>query len=224
MKEYLSLIFILCVLSFTVNPAAAVTDQGLGWGLEIGDRFDFHFVYVDSKNPVYSREFDFYFEVVSLTTIPNDITGLTVPYFNISCAADYYFANGTALGAYVPILPGLTLPVGNWSLWTSIIQTMEHPSADYATFDAVESGETWSYSVDWSIEDTMHTQGSATYLKSDGVLTRYDWNVWDSTGSPLFEYHLTRPGYEGGLPVVVIVGIGIGIAAVVVILFLAKRT
>jgi hypothetical protein len=224
-RSYIPLFALLCVFLIAVNPVGAATDQGLEWGFDVDDRFDFHFRYVDHQNSIYSKEFDFYFVVVSLSTIPDGITGLPIPYLNLSCTVDYFFANDTDLGPYAAILPGLMLPIGNWTLWTTIIEAIEHPTADYATFDAVQYSESWSYSADYGGAEIPHDQGSATYLKADGVMTRFDWKVWDAMGSPLFEYHVTRAGYEGSFPVILVTLAGIGVAAVVIVVvaYVLKR-
>ena len=223
MRRMVPLLVVLCALLLTVNPTDATTNQGLEWGFDVGDRFDFHFRYVDHQNPVYSKEYDFYFEVAAHSVIPDGITGLPIPYLNLSCPVDYYFANGTDLGPYSAILPGLMLPIGNWTMWTSIIEAIEHPTADYATFDAGGSSSVWSYSAEYGGEYIPHDQGSASYLRADGVMTRFDWKSWDAMGSPLFEYHITRVGYEGGFPIILVAVAVLGIAAIVLIVFVKRR-
>jgi hypothetical protein len=217
MRRYTPLLGFLCLLLLAATPVGAVTNQGLDWGFDVGDRFDFHFRYVDHQNSMYSKEYDFYFEVVSLSTIPDGITGLTIPYLNLSCAVGYYFANGTDLGPYAAVLPGLALPVGNWSLWTSIIEAIAHPTADYYTFDASDSGTAWSYYADYGGVGIPHEQGSVIYLKADGVLTRFEWKAWDAMGSPLYEYYVRRLGYDDSFPVVLVTLVGVFVAVVVII-------
>jgi hypothetical protein len=215
----------MCVLLFIVSSAVATTSQGLEWGIVVEDHFDFHFRYTDYAEPVYSKTFDFYFEVVSLPVISDSISAVQgIPYLNITTDLDFYYTNSTALGTMSAMLPKLVLPIGNWALWTTLLENVIfHEEAEYSLIDASESSSTWSYLARYGGNDMFSGDGTATYLKDNGVLTYYNWVAYNEAGSPIYEYEISRVGCEP-VSLVFILGLGgIGLVVVIVIVLFAKK-
>ncbi|MHA2081379.1 MAG: hypothetical protein ACW99H_09570, partial [Candidatus Thorarchaeota archaeon] len=89
---------ILFVLMVSCGTAEGISNHGLAWGIEVGDRFDYHYSY-RSSDPSNSEDLDYYVVVDSLPEIPVDITEL--PQVSSSSTNEmneyfsFYLMNGT---------------------------------------------------------------------------------------------------------------------------------
>ena len=209
---------VLCIVTMLVPLVAATSNQNLDWGVEVGNRFDYHFRYQDYDYPIYDKEFDFYIVVESLPTIPDDINEVHSPYyFNISIGLEWFFANGTDMGLYSALLPHMIHPVGNWALWTTLLEEWESQSTHYIEDITIsESFSTWTWTRDSQFDDIdlLGEDGTATFRKSNGVLTYYRDTGFDATGSKYFEYEVTM--LNAGLPLEDMIAVG-GIAVILVV-------
>jgi len=217
---------VLCLLTILIPIVTATSNQNLDWGVEVGNRYDYHFRYQDYNNPIYDTEFDFYIEVESLPTIPNDITKVNSPlFFNISIDLDWFFANGTDMGLYVAFLPHMIHPVGNWALWATLLEEWESRSTNYIesiTISETLSRWTWTRHSQITDTDLLGEDGTATFQKSDGVLTYFRDTGFDGSGDKYFEYEVTL--LNAGLPMEDIIAVGgVVVVLVVVIVVCLKR-
>ncbi|MHA2211198.1 MAG: hypothetical protein ACXABV_18735 [Candidatus Thorarchaeota archaeon] len=118
-KALLGVLFLsLMIFSF---PVVAQTNQGLTWGFDPGDEYHFEF-HLDAEDMQIDEEI-YFNSSDALPTIPDSLDNWTdIPWVTI----DAFYANGTDLGIIALIfLTALNfqLPVGNWTLMSSIYST-----------------------------------------------------------------------------------------------------
>jgi len=172
----------LLALSFVamliVSPAAAATSQGLEWGIDNGDQWNFDMTSVADG----STEFDevMYFESTGgLSTIPNILDNWTLipkPTFDIT------WANGTSLGwsalifiFYFFVTDTFAVPIGNYTLLGELYE--DHPFYNGTVYN---SGGYWGMELTENIlggDVTIHVD----YLKEDGFLAH--WTVETVNGT-----------------------------------------
>jgi hypothetical protein len=81
-RKRVSILVLLCVVGLFPIVGSGASNQNLEWGVQIGDRFDFHFRYENYYEPIYNEEYDCYIVVESLPAIPNDINEVNSPWRN----------------------------------------------------------------------------------------------------------------------------------------------
>ena len=220
------MLILLCILAIWTPLVNAASNQNLDWGVEVGNRFEYHFRYQDYNYPIYDKEYDFYIVVESLPTIPNDINDVVSPYyFNSSIGLDELFANGTDMGPYADILPQMIVPTGNWALWTTLLEDWESMSTHHIESITVsESFSTWTWTrvSQFDSTDLWGEDGTATFRKSDGVLTYFRDTGINGTGDKYFEYEVTL--LDAGLPMEVFLAAGgVAVVLVVAVMILLKK-
>ena len=222
-KTLVSILIVFCLIGLLPTLGSAATNQGLEWGVEVGDRFDYHVRQNDYSQPAYSFEFDCYFVVESLPTIQDNISEIIHPIiFNVTPDANLYFANGTAANLWKSAFPQMIVPVGNWSLWSVLLE-------DYAAntslfhYDSINISETatswtWIASSQFAETNQVSREETATFRKSDGVLNNYHLISFYSYGDKKGEYRITRAGYFPQLGTyLLLVGFGVAIVAAVIL-------
>ena len=173
MKRTLQLLIALAISTmFVVSPVAAATNQGLSWGVIVGDAFNYQLT-IGGTGTVTSMNEGFYMNVTGTDPVPNSITDWTqIPDISVGL----WWTNGTTMGwfalvfiGFVYLGTGLVLPAGNWTLLAQVVKTyvMWNTSTTFV-----------NSSLYWGLSLTLPMSGlsgviQASYLKSDGVLARY---------------------------------------------------
>ena len=191
----------------------AVENHNLSWGVEVGDRFDYHFAIRYSASSS-NRDYYYYVEVDSLPTIPINVTDN--PIITSSVANEFntyfsfYFLNDTEITNL--IVQWSAYPKGNWSLIQELSLTALNVTEDEA--DIFDTDTEWGMTM--SIDESLgvHTD-TVRYSKSDGALNllEMNWQYYDGT------YRIFRTTRSTGSTVIPFL-IGIGVATLAIILVL----
>lgn len=218
MKRVSQMIFSLALISMLfLVQAEAATSQGLEWGLEVGDQYNYDTVLRDSNNETI-REEVIHFIVDTRPLIP-DIVNVWDELPTIE--ADIMWANDASTEELVfdyfmyAMDVELVLPIGNW---TFLIDLYE----DTAHFDGTIS-DTDGY---WGLEGIIFVYGEATvyidYLKDDGLMAHFTVNYYNGS------LDVTRQGLSGGIldlitDNIVYIGAVVVVLAVVCIYYIKKK-
>lgn len=216
------LLTVLCMFILLAPLAAVTSNQNLDWGVEIGDRFNFYFRYEDYYEPIYSKEYDCYIVVESLPIIPDDINEVfSLQYFNESADLGVFLANGTDMGPWSAHLPQMILPVGNWILWSNLLEDYEASStyhSESVNITETFSTWTWTHSSQYYSDELTGEDGTATFRKTDGVLSYFRYAGLNNMGNKYFEYEITEVGIIPQMGVyLALAGVIVGIIAVAVL-------
>ena len=166
------------VAMFIVSPVAAATSQGLEWGINVGDQWNFNITSITEG--VTDIDEVMYFEATGgLSTIHNILTDWTLmptPTFDIT------WENGTSLGwsALIFIFYGIVVdrwavPIGNYTLLGELYD--DHPFYNGTVYNA---GNYWGMDLTENFigsDITVHVD----FLKADGFLAH--WTVSTVNGS-----------------------------------------
>ncbi len=203
-----------------IGRVQAVENHNLSWGVEVGDRFDYHFATRSSVSSS-NRDYYYYVEIDSLPTIPTNVT--ESPRITASSVNEYntyfsfYFMNDTEVefmsfhwSAY---------PIGNWSLVKDLSLLKWNYTEDEV--DIIDTETEWGMVVSVDEPRGVHTD-TLRYSKSDGALNLLEMN-WQNYDDTYLIYRTTRL-YEG-IDMTVVIGAAavFGLAAVVVVV-LRKRS
>ena len=188
MKRTLQVLLALSLATmFLVSPVAAATSQGLEWGIEVGDQWNFDLTSVTDGVTEMSEVM--YFEVTGgAATIPNILTlWSSIP----TVTFDIEWANGTALGwsalifiFYAVATSGWVVPIGNYTLLGELYEANV-----FYNGTVYNSGNYWGMDVDDFLGDPIDIH--VDYLKDDGFLAH--WTVTTENGS----LTMTRQGLPG---------------------------
>lgn len=220
MKRTLQILLALSLISmFIISPVAAATSQGLEWGIESGDQWNFDMKSVTEGTQDFAEVV--YFEVTGgVSAIPNILTDwLAIP----DVTFDVTWENGTSLGLsafmfifwYLTVSNKFVVPIGNYTLLGEL----------YA--DSAYNGTAYNKASYWGMEVTdLDIFGTLfdihiDYLKDDGMLAH--WNV--KSGN----YTLTM--VRQGLPSFDIVGliqdnlllVGAGVVILILLVVICAR-
>lgn len=216
MKRALEVLVAFSIASmFLISPVAAATSQGLEWGIELNDQYNFDIT--SETNGVNDLDAVIYFEVTGgLSTIPNILTdwsSIPKPTFTIQ------WANGTSLGwsALIFIFYGIAtdcwvVPIGNYTLLGEL-----YDADVFHNGTVFDTGSYWGMDVNDFLGNTVDIH--VDYLKSDGFLAH--WTVTTDNGTLV----MTRQGIgfdimgfiQDNLIVIAAVGVILVIAIVVCI-------
>lgn len=200
------------------GTAQGVTNHGLTWGIEIGDRFDYHYATrysVSSSN----RDYYYYVEIDSLPTIPINVT--ESPRINAASGNEYntyfsfYFMNDTEIEFMA--FHWSAYPIGNWSLVKDLSLLMWNYTED--EIDIIDTETEWGMAI--SVDETrgVHTD-TVRYSKSDGALNllEMNWQYYDGT------FRIIRTTRSTGSIVPLLIGVGtVTIAIIGVIVVVIKK-
>ena len=191
MKRALELFFVFAVVAcLLMTTVAAATDQGLDWGVQNGDRFDFNMQ--ESSGGVVVNE-ALYMLVDNRPSIANGISNWNaVP----GVGVDIFWANGSSMGFSAIIFIGIffvngefCFPVGNWTLLTELRST----DPDATITDSIFF---WGFS--WRgtfLDPEMQTHLGVDYMKSDGFLAHYTVETVNQTSQEtVYTASITRQG------------------------------
>jgi hypothetical protein len=191
MKRARELFFVFVIVAFLLmTPVAAATDQGLEWGVQNGDRFDYN-MHESSDGNVADEAL--YMTVTSRPSIANSISNwAAVPGVDI----DIFWANGSSMGFSALVFLGIffvdgefCFPVGNWTLLTELRGS--DPDADIT-----DSIFFWGFSWRGTFFDPeLQVQIGVDYLKSDGFLAHYTVETVNQTSQEtIYTASITRQG------------------------------
>jgi len=191
MKRALELFFVFAIVAFLLmTPVAAATDQGLEWGVQNGDRFDFNMHETGDGNVVDEA---LYIMVTARPSIADGISNWgAVPGVTI----DGFWANGSSMEWSILIFLGIffvdgefCFPVGNWTLLTELRSS--DPDAEIT-----DSIFFWGFS--WRgtfLDPDLQTHLGVDYLKSDGFLAHYTVETVNQTSQEtIYVASITRQG------------------------------
>jgi hypothetical protein len=217
---------IVTVLLFSQTASvAAVNDQGLVWGVEVNNRFDYN-VKLEFQNSTTNVSIDdrMYMIVNELTTIPDHVTLLShITIFSLVLGSyTTYWENGTIMDNFwLDIMEGtnplVVYPIGNWSL---LAQIFEASAPVVITQNSTVMNNSL---VDFPVLGNVH---ETIFLKSSGVVYS---NLYIRTYDSETTIHMnltmiqtpTNTGV-GDSTLIIIVGGG-ALAAVVIVMFIIRR-
>jgi hypothetical protein len=186
--------FILPLLLLTPIPASA-GNQGLSWGVQIGERREFKLVR-DRNSTIFGHTY--INEVVTLEitenpVIPDNITVLTSFYGDPRIGLPYiermgYWENGTDMGmwAYLFVSP-VVMPVGNWSLIASLISNNLNFTGGYTT-ELIDTPQLIGYRYSYSEVNFIDFK-EVWWNKTDGMLVHYHLHEYDTRFEGLEKDH-----------------------------------
>ena len=218
---------------FLISPVAAASSQGLGWAVDIG----FHTEYTLTATHVSTLGVPdlnegFYMNLTGMpgVPIPDPLDNWTEIPSNF--AIQFYWDNGTSIGQWISMFSGLTavgdrfiLPIGNWDLLETLL-------ANELVGEDITSGVT-EWQVVWSMDQTSteDLRITATYSKTDGVLSDYGIEIVSTLNSSVLGHFLVERTTEPGgselvqflLDNILYIGIGIGIIVIIGALVCIQR-
>jgi hypothetical protein len=228
MKRALQVAFAFTLLMLcVVVPAAGDSLQGLKWGFNPGDKFDYQLT-MSLTSPTFALSESLYAQVGSTGAIPGTVNLWSqIPIVN----ADWKWTNGTSIPIllwlyFLPLASFggyLGVPVGNWSLLTRLVDKI--PLWNINT-TMVENSAYWGMSL------TTRASGKTTlletsYLKYDGMIARYHWvQTDDTTHAKDGEISLVRQGLPNDFVVLIqdnALFIGMGIIILVLLAVILRR-
>jgi len=213
MRERLHILLIVCALILgSVSSVVAVTDHNLKWGFEVGDQF--HYGYSGDYSYFGDLElgaFDFYVEIDSLPTIPNNVTWYHEIILSPSYHYTFYLENGTELFG---LLPWGGLPIGNWSLIQEFVN-----STSELRYQWINTIAEWGI-IQIEDDTTMVRTTTIKFSKTDGVMNLHRV-VEDPEVGLTIAAQITRKGVQS-IPYLY-VGIGVGIVVLVLIIAVAVK-
>ena len=199
-----------------VSTTTAANNQGLSWGVEVGDRFNYKIFGVN--NGIQDIDWDVYIQFYLVDELNETVLSFG-EMMGQSPIFSTYWSNGTLFEYYYwPVF--MVFPTGNWSLVEDLY--LDYISRVFTVEEVVETDSTWGYIISGNSSDTTATI-TAIYSKADGVLNYYQGIRDDEISHRLRE--ITREGYSspGGLDPTLLLYIGIGGVLVIVAVVYVRR-
>ena len=220
MRTKLAILFIIVFLIGAISTAVAINDQGLSWGVEVGDRINYRLRGENVNGVTPLVDIGMYAEVDEVHEITETMTSFS-QIIGLEPTISTYLANDT------PYWLGLTLalPIGNWSLVEDLI-------LDYTSLteeDITNTANTWGYIVTQDFSTHTYTT-MMIHSKTDGVMNYYkvQWDYDDNSQDQLVE--ITREGYSpgfGGLGLdsntILYISIGAGVVVILIVAIVVIR-
>jgi hypothetical protein len=218
------IVVIALTLTICVGSTEGLTNHGFYWGIEIGDRFDYHLA-IRLPDSSKNTALDYYVVVDELPSIDENITDIpriresgAYEEFNFS---SFYFMNDTRITSQTMsddlrrLLSWSAFPVGNWSHINDLFLTPGNNSIfEVQTFDTLAE---WGYSltgINFGAEETFIYR----YSKENGAL-----NVYEHSYKKVARDYLIQITIVGdATPLFVVIG-GASIGLLVVALVVLKK-
>ena len=190
LKIILSISIVTLILFAQISSVAAANNQGLEWGIEVGDRFDYDFD-MSYHNSTFDLDLtgEMYVVVNFLNDISDDITimpNIAIPSL-YSGSYTTYWNNDTVMDDFwmgIPFMgaPFIAYPVGNWSLMTQLFE--DNPTSTVTQDSSILNNTI----VDVPNSDDVVIQ---VFQKSNGVAISHVYHVaWGETTADV-EFTLT---------------------------------
>jgi hypothetical protein len=241
-KVILSVSIVTIILFAQISSVAAANNQGLEWGIEVDDRFDYDFD-VSYHNSTF--DLDLTGEMYVIVNVLGDIADDIVALMNIPIASLYsgtftvYWNNGTVMDDFwlgIPFMGSAFLyyPIGNWTLMAELFEdafptgvTQDATTLNYTIVDVPQAGNVISqvfqksngvamsqqYHVAWS--DT--TADVEFTLKSSSSTTTTTTTTTNTTSGT------TGSAGTGDSTLILILGGGTAIVIVVIVIIFMRR-
>ena len=220
MKRTLQIFLALALVSmFLAQPAMAASNEGLEWGVAVDDEFTYRFVINDPESDM-SLDEGVNITITATPSIPADVLVWgDIP----DVSADIVYTNGTAVGLELLVILGiiyagghLVVPVGNFT-HLGVLAEADTWWTENTTL--VNTGSEWGTHFTAS-EDDENLVVRTTYLKSDGMLARYQFEITNTTSGDTYGASLVRDGlgfdFMGWISEnILIVGIGVGVIVLI---------
>jgi hypothetical protein len=199
------LVILSVVILVCASSTVAITNHNLQWGFEVGDQFHYRYY-----GELVLGTLDFYIEINSLPTIPDNVTS----YNEIILSPmdfSYYYDDGTEMHLAIP---WGAAPIGNWTL----VQELVNNSISYE-LQWINTTDEWGGNFIQENETLVRTT-TIKYSKTDGALNlfRVDENPVVGVKTRV-EVTRINDQIELHLPI----EIGLGIVAMVVIVIVVRR-
>ena len=215
------------LMTCLVLPAAGTNLQGLKWGFDPGYTVNYQLT-ISTSSPAFNLAEGLYVQTGSTTTIPN-----TVNLWGqiLQPSMEWKWTNGSLVPFllwlyFIPLASfggNLVVPVGNWSLLTRLVDKILLWEINTTM---VENSAYWGMSLTATLSGKT-TVLETSYLKSDGLIARYDWTQTDAaTHVKEGEVSLVREGLPNDIVVFLqdnILFIGIGVVVIVLLAVACKR-
>jgi hypothetical protein len=224
MRNEKYLVLFLVILMLNMKQVDAQDLQGLSWGLEVGDQFEYTWTVTIQESP----SSNIITSVENITLEITDLGPISTSHFSWMGDLNYavkYFSNGSVLTRSID---WSAVPIGNWTL-------MEELLTEYTQDPGLEGLDITLSSSTWRVEsDHNHTvTGQITnttyeYSILDGAISYLYIQIWNH---PTEDYHEIRelvrisplpsspPPFPAFDPIVLIVlGGGFGVVAIAIII------
>jgi hypothetical protein len=226
---YARILGVLIILLLT-GPlmASAVTDHGLTWGVEEGDKIDYAFSLTRPGSggglPV---NLDFYIIVNELTPIPDSVTDLP----NITLDSRFswnltqYYSNGTLMDdSNFALVHGYA--IDNWSLVQELKILALPWIIGYEEWEWIDNDAEWGFTYNATDPGGAITHKTDLYSKTDGLLTKSESERHRVDYSQIENYEIiTRKGYDFANAYLPVAFVGIGVLIVIIaVIFIKKRS
>ena len=221
MRRRIVIIFILAMMFMGTSYSSATNTQNLSWGLSPGDRIDYTLSVDAEESAAVSWDngvYNLYCIVNELKEIPTTVTSI----MDITLSQSYvtfYFTNGTT---FPTSLIWLAVPIGNWTLLTSLL-TSTAPTSGQITY--IDSATEWGYDYIADYGNVVQTT-IFRVLKEDGALNRYEVRSDDDNPAEDAVVIISRPGLLN-LPIdsslLLPIAIGIGVILIVLVIVVMKK-
>jgi hypothetical protein len=224
-----------------VPISVAANNQGLRWGVEAGDQFEFSFTLIKNTiwlSSVFAEELEIenetmYIEVDSLLPIPDNLQYYEeIP----SPVISLYYENGTILSLSDPMFQFPQIgkvfisPVGNWhqlaTLSTNATTTTTPITTITSSYESIPIDNLTHWGYSWSFSDSQtHFDGIHAYYKADGVLGYYTLSIVDISYMATISFIRLNPPilFPPAIGIIELGIVGGGVAAVVVIVIIAVK-
>ena len=212
---------------FLAQPAMAASNEGLEWGVAVDDELTYRFVIDDPEDEMTLDE-GVNITITATPSIPADVLVWgDIP----DVSADIVYTNGTAVGLELLVILGiiyagghLVVPVGNFT-HLGVLAQADSWWTENTTL--INSGSEWGTQFTAS-EDDESLYVKTTYLKSDGMLARYQFEITNTTSGQKYGASLIRDGlgfdFMGWIQDnLLIVGIGVGVIVLLGAVVCVKR-
>ncbi|TET09399.1 MAG: hypothetical protein E3J86_08390 [Candidatus Thorarchaeota archaeon] len=225
MRKELYFWLILVLLILNIQPAfAQSSNQGLSWGLEVGDQIEYTWTITTQESP--TSNIITWTENISIEiTDLGPITTTHFSYLNDINHAEKYFSNSSI----IPFSTDWTaVPIGNWTLMEELLtEYSQDPGLD--RLDFLLAASTWRVEVDHTSETTsMVSNSTYEYSLQDGAISYLYIRIMDY---PTVGYYETNELVRITPPVstpqpypvldpllLVVMAAGIGVVVIVIVI------
>jgi hypothetical protein len=186
------------VVAFILPQTLAITNQGLFYRMDDGNRF--YYTWELSKHDVLTTSEIIYIEIENASKpIPDPLTYLDdLDHIDIHIS----YENDTSMGFEILIflyMEFFAFPVGNWSLITSLATADLSGLLPAGSWDVDmrQDSEIWGFSYKIDDSDTAQVDVWVEYSKFDGMMSYFYFDYWNTTTSEsINEYEVTRFSYH----------------------------
>ena len=228
------------ILFAQISSVAAANNQGLEWGIEVGDRYDFDFD-VSYHNSTF--DLDLTGEMYVVVNLVGDISDDIVALMNIPIASLYlgtftvYWSNGTVMDDFwlgIPFMGTTFLyyPIGNWTLMAELFEdafptgvTQDTSILNYTVVDVPAAGNVMSQVFQKSngVASSMRSHVTWSDTTADVEFTLTSSTTVTTTTTTTTTSGTTGTTGTGDTTLILILGGGAAVAIVVIVIVMMRR-